>query len=79
MFIELTWVNLNRPDLLPAKITINVDSIRTVADTANYTTISFRDQNARTMAVTESYDEVRKRLGLAISPRAETLAQGVVG
>jgi len=66
-FVELTEHEERR-------VLLNVSSIRAVLDQGKDTKTQVVMRDSFSYFVNESYDEVKKRVGLPITPRAETLA-----
>lgn len=59
------------------KLLINTALVQAVGEGENGT-VSVQMQSGYWYFPSESFDEVKLRLGMPISPRAETLARGVV-
>lgn len=70
-FIELTETS----ETAHKKILINTDFVVYVKELLNGPGCSVAFRGGGTAIVEESYEEVKKRSGLLITPRAETIAQ----
>lgn len=67
MFIQLTFVEDDK------EFTISSDSISLFFQHGNSSETTVVAKTETQYTVKESYQEVKKRLGMAISPRAETI------
>lgn len=68
-FIELTQFNNKK------KILIAIDSISAIMDEHSYCKVVNDYDTDKLVKVAESFDDIKVKLGLAIIPRAETIAR----
>ena len=73
-FVEFNLLFDAHGQVSKSPMLINIDRVTEVVETSHGVAIKI-DGTPRHQLVVESFEEVKKRLGLAITPRAETLAK----